>query len=302
MRFNKLPLDISEQVTLLENRGLVVHDKESLKTILKHVSYYHLSIYFRHFLDGENCFLKNTNFEKVWNTYQFDQELRILLLQLLEKIETSLKANVINKVSLSCKNPHWLTDESQFKDLNNYNTKTTEILQRLISSKEEYLIAYFNKYSEPKTPPAWMVFESLTFGQTVLIFNQLQNKHKQNISKSFSVSYKTAGKWMHALSAIRNICAHHGRLWNKEMTTRLHIKVKGYEEIFSKDRPNRLFNYLVVMQIFLTDINNDQDFIIQLQSLIEGYQINISHMGFPVNWKERLEEVKRVVTKNNYDR
>jgi len=48
-KYNKKPLTIDEQVSLLENRGLIIENKEELKYYLKNLSYYHLSVYFKHY-------------------------------------------------------------------------------------------------------------------------------------------------------------------------------------------------------------------------------------------------------------
>jgi len=73
MEYNKSPKTIEEQIELLKERGLIVKDEEKLKRYLKNISYYHFSIYFKHF-QKDNIFIEGTTFENVLNIYVFDQK------------------------------------------------------------------------------------------------------------------------------------------------------------------------------------------------------------------------------------
>lgn len=294
-KYTKKALNVKEQEDLLRERGLIIADSQKLQNILANISYYHLSIYFKHFQHDDDSFIENVTFEDVWNVYVFDQKLRLLLLDLLERIEKSFKSRVVREVSLACDNPCWLEQTSLFKDQQNYQEKTIPILQNLKNSKELYLQSYFQNYSEPAIPPAWIVFESLTFGQSVMIFRQLDNSYQKIIAKTYNVSFKTVGPWMYALSIVRNICAHHSQLWNREIVVGLSTGVGVFEGCFSEDRPKRLFNYLVVIQIFLSNFNATSDWVARLEELVDEYDVEISHMGFPRDWALRLQKSRKVV-------
>lgn len=45
MKFNKPPLTIDEQITLLESRNLLIEDKAKARIALENISYYRLSSY-----------------------------------------------------------------------------------------------------------------------------------------------------------------------------------------------------------------------------------------------------------------
>lgn len=302
--YSKKIITVGEQIKLLTDRGLIIDDLEKTKRILSAISYYHISIYFKHFQNEDDSFIAGTHFKEVWDIYVFDQKLRLLLLGYLEQIEQSFKTSLIRDISTTLGTAHWLSDETHFRDKYNYQSKTQSIIDGLKSSKELYLQSYFEKYQEPTIPPSWMVFESLTFGQSVMIYRQLDIDFHREIAKRYYLPYITIGKWMYPLTLIRNICAHHSRLWNREMTTSLHLDIKGYNQCFSTDRPNRLFNYLVVMQILLYSFRKDTSFVEKIDDLVTEYNINISHMGFPDDWKLKIKKTKEIFIKRkeNYEK
>ncbi len=92
----KPPLSIDEQINLLIERGLIA-DYGQLKETLNHISYYKLSGYFYIYQDKTtNQFKPDTDFRDIINLYNFDQELRKILLGYLHIIEISLASQISN--------------------------------------------------------------------------------------------------------------------------------------------------------------------------------------------------------------
>ena len=115
--FNKGALTAEEQITLLiKQRGLVVNDKESAINLISRIGYYHLSSYMRNFQTGDkHLFLPKTEFGDIINLYNFDNELRQLVFNAIEKIEIAYKAAISN---VMCKrfNSHWFYNSEVFID------------------------------------------------------------------------------------------------------------------------------------------------------------------------------------------
>jgi abortive infection bacteriophage resistance protein len=91
MQYNKPFQSIDQQLILLSQRGLVI-DIDAAH-YLKHLNYYRLSGYWLPFYE-DSCthqFKTNTQFPDVLNLYIFDRELRLLLLDAIERIEVSVK-------------------------------------------------------------------------------------------------------------------------------------------------------------------------------------------------------------------
>lgn len=296
MEYNKPPKTIDEQVNLLKERGLIINDEDKLKRYLTNISYYHFSIYFKHFQKNDE-FIKDTSFEDVLNIYVFDQKLRILLLDVLERIEKSFKCRLAYEMALFSSDSCWIANTKYFQNVVEHNNRIIELLENLRYSKEIYIRHFYEKYDSPKYPPIWMVIETLTFGECVMIFNQLLPEYRKIIAETYRINKKFISNWFHALSIIRNFCAHHSRLWNREMVIILSQKHGLYKNLFNNENGNRLFNYLIVMQIINCKFNPTSKWIERLEQIINEHNINISHMGFPDDWKERLQKIINIEEK-----
>ncbi len=87
MKYAKPPLTISDQIKLLEGRGLIISDKIKAEKYLANISYYRLSAYLYPFKNLANDeYAKGTTFENVLDSYLFDRELRLLIFDAIERI------------------------------------------------------------------------------------------------------------------------------------------------------------------------------------------------------------------------
>lgn len=298
MQYNKPPKNIKEQIKLLRDRNLIINDEEKLSKYLFNISYYHFSIYFKHFQKNDH-FIEGTTFEDVLNIYVFDQKLRLLLADVLERVEKSFKCRVIYEMAIKHNDSHWIANEKYFDDKENYYRRTMEILDNLKNSKELCIKHYYKKYSSPEYPPTWTIIESLTFGQVVMIYGQLTKDNQKIIADSYNLDKKHIRSWMYSLSVIRNFCAHHSRLWNRKMIVSLNKKIGLYKDIFSNSQKNRLWDYLVVLQIINCKFNPDSKWIEKLKDLILSHKIDVSYMDFPENWQDLFDDIKNIELKNN---
>ncbi len=85
MTFHKPSLSIDQQLDLLIQRGMIVADKKVAKHCLSHINYYRLRAYWQPFemidnSDEVHFFKPNVHFNVIIFIYNFDRELRLLLL------------------------------------------------------------------------------------------------------------------------------------------------------------------------------------------------------------------------------
>ena len=289
--YNKPPLTTAEQIALLKSRGLVVEDEKKLEYYLSNVSYYHLSIYFKHY-QHDDTFYEGITFEDVLRIYIFDNKLRFLLLELLERVEKSFKCRMAYELSVEKNDAHTLLDEDIYSNKEKHAEAVSILTDEFNKSREVSQIHYREVYSEPPLPPIWMSVEILSFGQCVKICKSLKRDYKNKIARTYGEDEKFVMSWMHCLSALRNNCAHHSRLWNRDLTIIPKTNHRKYQKYFVADN-KRLYNYLVVLQLLLRDISPESSWLEKMKVLIEEYQINSSHMGFPPDWEARLRDIAR---------
>jgi abortive infection bacteriophage resistance protein len=211
-------LDYKEQISLLKERGLHFDDEKQALNLLEKVSYYRLSSYWHPFLKDKQkkIFIENSNFEDVSKLYDFDADLRRIVMSELGKIEVTVRSKMVHILSLS-NDSFWLEKKDLFSSFKEYVTTASKIIGEVKRSDESFMIDFKNEYSN-ETPPAFMVMETTTFGTLSKLYKNLKvSEYKREIAHFFGLSIDILESWLHSLSYVRNICAHHSRLWNKRL-------------------------------------------------------------------------------------
>jgi len=91
--FAKPATTFPQQVSLLKQRGMTIDDSAEAEFYLRHLNYYRLGAYWLPFESDHTShqFRSNTHFNDVLNLYIFDRELRLLVLDAIERIEVSVR-------------------------------------------------------------------------------------------------------------------------------------------------------------------------------------------------------------------
>lgn len=293
MRYTKIPLTADQHVELLNKRGLIIEDEDRAKKYLNNVGYFRLSGYMYHLqsTDGKHNFKNGTKFDDIIFHYQFDKKLRAVMLGYLERIEIALRARLTDKFSNSY-GFYWYTDKSLFEDYGIFDSINDEITEHFADPQERFLKAFKNKYTSESTPPSNMALEILTLGKLSRLYRGLRNKaQKVEIADDFHLPSTILSSWFIYLTNVRNICAHHSRLWNKKVTADRPLIPKRKKYQFNGEIPID-FNTTVYGIISMTDrllyaINPTNCFIDKIIGLIDTYPaINTKSMGFTDDWKE----------------
>jgi abortive infection bacteriophage resistance protein len=292
MDFNKSSLSIDEQIALLQKRGMLIDGLDKAKHYLKHISYYKLSGYWFTFLKephSEHLFKQDTEFRAVINTYFFDRKLRLLLFDQIERLENSFKTQLIHIYSRSF-GSHWFYEDKIYKK-ESYKDKFIDILtDNVAKSKEIFIEHYKHHYNNPKLPPSWMSLEISTLGQVSLLYKNLKPSHeKKEIANSFGIDHIVLESWMESLSFIRNVCAHHARLWNKQLPIKPLRPKNPYNEWINilpdTDKFDRIYLILAIIYYLSKVISPNTSFNEKLKVLLDEYDKLPKHyMGFPKDW------------------
>ena len=299
-KFEKESLTVEEQLNLLIKRNLKVNDFDSAVKILKRVGYYHLSSYMRLFQKGEeHTFENGVEFADLINLFNFDSELRHITFKAIEKIEIAYRVAISN---IMCKKygSHWFENKQTFKTQKDLQTNKeidyVEICKSIILKEirkkddeyaETFIANYYKKYETPALPPFWMVVETFTIGSLNKLYQNINPKDRREIVKylGFQSDVKFVGfsNWLYALSVIRNICAHHSRLFNRIFR----ISPSKHEKIveFSGVENNRFYYIAMIINYYLITIAQDNSYESDLQILFGKYRnIDKTKMGFPSDW------------------
>ena len=288
--FDKPPFSYLQQLEQLQERGLQIPNIKKATHLLESISYYRLSGYWYPLLaDKENhTFKESATFDTAFNLYCFDRELRVLIIQELEKIEVSIRAKMIYLLSHQ-NGAFWYQDATLFKNQINHSKTLVSLDSEYRRSDADFIVAFRSKYSNP-LPPSWMLLELTSFGTLSSLFSNLKpTRTKRNIANYFGLDENTFASWMHSIVYIRNVCAHHSRLWNRVMSIQpiKPITTRKTWLINSAVANNKTYFILSMILYLLQTINPNNSFSQRFQTLLEKYpNVDTRAMGFPSNWKE----------------
>jgi abortive infection bacteriophage resistance protein len=283
-----LPTDL---IPLLKNRGLSIEDEQQAISYLTNIGYFRLSAYCYPLLEkpkNDHVYKIDATFDLVMNMYRFDKKLRIMLFNEIEKIEIAIRSAMSNWISNGLNDVFWMTDAKHFKSPAIF-AKTIDIIQSEINkSKEEFIVHFHNKYSNPY-PPAWMIAEIIPFGTLCSTFNNLKYKSIQKkIANYFGLSVPAFSSWIVSLVSLRNLCGHHNRTWNKENPLIPAPLISPVFPWFDSSTTNmkRIYYRICIIKYLLFTVSPNNTFTEKLKSLFADFPtIDIKAMGFPVNWR-----------------
>jgi len=230
--FEKLPLTYDDQLSLLESRGLIAENRPKALFLLENISYYRLSAYWYPLqVDRQNHqFRQGSRFTTAFQYYCFDKELRKLVSNELEKIEISVRAKMIYILSHEY-GPFWYEKSELFRNPGGHAFSIAKIEQEFNRSDEQFIKSFKKKYLDP-LPPSWMIFEIISFGSLSTMYSKLRpGRTVKEIASHYGLPSPVFESWLHCQVYLRNVCAHHSRLWNRDWSPALQFhssEVSGF--------------------------------------------------------------------------
>lgn len=260
------------------------HDEEKAKYYLENLNYYRLGGYWLIFEENHEShqFRDNTYFEDVLNLYIFDRELRLLLLDAIERIEVSIRSKLAYHLAESFGSHAHLKAEI-FSSSLKYEKTFSKLKAEIDRNKSEIFIKHhLDKYSE-ELPPIWVSVEVMTMGQISSWYSNIKDrKYRQVIAKYYGLDEKILSSFLHHLTIVRNTSAHHSRVWNRKFTIDFSLPnfPKELNEKFNPASKKYIYNTLVMCEYLLNIISEDSSWKKRLDYLISKHNIDVKRMGF----------------------
>lgn len=293
MKFTKPSVSIADQISLLEGRGLSVPVHAHARHCLQHISYYRLRAYWLPFEDaapapGDHKFKPNTSFDDVLALYTFDRRLRLLVMDAVERIEVSLRGSWAHHLAMKY-GPHGYLEPTLYDRADRYAQAFTSLIEEINRSKDTFIVHYRNKYDDPEHPPIWMTAEVISLGQLSKWLGNLKLRpDRQAIAKPYGLDEKVLVSLAHHLTYVRNICAHHGRLWNKQFTVTMIVpnSPAALKLAMNTASARRLYNTLAVLGYLMGIVAPGTTWRHHLVELMDSCPLaDETAMGFPQNWR-----------------
>lgn len=273
----------------MKSRGLSFRAPERALHYLRFTGYFRLMGYSLEFQAQdpglpEHSFLPGIDFEDILDNYFFDRDLRLLLLRAIHRVEVALRT-CINTTLSEKHGPHWYLDSKHFSDLRNHSDFVAEIEHEVGRSRDLFIEHHQRKYSSPSLPPSWMVGEILSFGAWSRAYKNMTVENRKLIAKHFRIHEVTCKSWSHTVSVLRNLCAHHSRLYNRVFT--VSPKITSDIPVMDHQTSRTMYCQASILQAFLNVIAPGSSWAHQLRELLRTRpRITQERMGFPENWFE----------------
>ena len=288
--YTKTHKTFEEQVELLKKRNLIISNEPYCLKKLSHINYYRLSAYFLPLQHTKGSpeggmFFDGTTFENILEHYFFDVELRKIVFKAIEAIEVYFRTQIAYHHALSYDAFGYLKQEN-FTVSDEFFEKVTSAIREETSRSSETFIDHFKEKYHTTDLPIWAMVEVVSMSTLSKIYTMLKTKEQQSVIKQLhGVSKDVFSSWLHALTVIRNICAHHSRFWNKTLGVSFKIprKISMFENLVG----NKAFFALSVIAYILDAIGEDLDFVGEIKGLLNAHPtIDKNAMGFVEGWED----------------
>ena len=291
MEYSKSPISHIQQIEMLKERGLLIHDEGQALKQLNIISYFRLANYLRPMeLDKVTHQLKpNSYFENALSLYYFDKKLRALVFTAIQSIEIALRTRMIHNVSMKY-GAFWFMDNSICIDERMFQDNLSRIQQEVKRSKEDFIQEHFNKYQSPSLPPVWKTLEVISFGTLSKLYcNLSDNAIKKQIAREFDLpQHLYLESWIKCAAVLRNCVAHHARIWNRRfpLKPQLPHKLSGAWIDVSHTEQVKFYAQLCYLAYMQDRIHPDNTFKKELLDLLKSHpNVDTRAMGFPENWQ-----------------
>lgn len=279
-------------VEILKSRGLSIENEAKAESYLINIGYFRLSAYFYPLLQipkTEHTYKVGSSFSQVLNIYRFDKKLRLLIFNEIEKIEVAIRSIVINTGCEYYGDIFWMTNRSNFINISYFDKFKNDLSIDLSKSSEDFITHFVSTYDND-FPPAWCIAEIISLGNICHIFKNIKDQSlKKKIAAQFGLHHSVFESWIMTLAGLRNICCHHGRLWNRMMKLKPvipYVTIKPWLLDTEIVDIQRIYYRLCIIEYLLFSISPNNSFKIRLLNLLKQYpNVDILAMGFTPQWQ-----------------
>lgn len=293
MEYTKPPLTFERQAQKLIERGLIANADELIKRLCA-VNYYRFSAYLYPFRnpDPDDTYKPGTTLDMVWKHYTFDRQLRVLVMDAVERVEVAVRTQLVYHFSHHY-GPFGYANRVNFPklDQDRFSLWLHEMDSESSRSRETFIEHFKDKYGDMHNRlPIWMLAEIMSFGKMLTLFNGVDDDMRRTIAREYGIEDRLLQSWLGALNVVRNICAHHGRLWNRELGYKIFIPRKQkYPQWHAPVEigNDRMFAVLTVLRFLLRYVAPTSQWAERLKELFRKYpDVPIRWMGFPDHWEK----------------
>lgn len=209
-----------QRVAHLRARGLVIPRPTVAARKIEVIGYERLRIYFlarRQLNVPGRPFVPGTSYHDIIALYEGDALLRDVCFAAVGQFEILLRNSISEAVSQAY-DSHSYLNSAAFKDPASHISAIRSLSDVYEKSHDARAKHYRNTYGDPYLPAIWTLKEFLTFGRSSNLYRCLSGTLRTTVAADFGVpSDEVFESWVTCMVDVRNICAHHDRLFNRKL-------------------------------------------------------------------------------------
>lgn len=282
-------MDIPAQIENLKNSNLIIEDEEEAARILQRISYYRLiKAYGPSFkVKKTGRYRDRTTFNQIYRVYEFDNQLRHLLIPYLQDIEITFRCQISNHFSVKYGVLGYL-DKGNFDEAASFGDLSSKIDRCLIQSKDSPIVKNFqHNYIDGKVP-LYAAIELFTFGTLAQFYASMKIEDRKMIASLYEgVNEHYLSSWLVSIGYVRNLCSHFNRLYKKNLVKKPLLYRKQDGDVDN----SKLYSVLCCMRYLCKGSGEWRGFVNALDDLLEEYSdcVKPSGIGCIENgWKDKL--------------
>lgn len=319
--YTKPHLTFADQLRLLKSRGLIIDDEAEAEHLLSVIGYYRLSGYwysYRRRLDGadrDDQFVEGTNLRQVVRLYDTDRRLKLHVLDAVERIEIGIRVMIGFTLGrrgayahLEARNLDGRFTQSSGGRPSTYDRWLRKVLAAQTRSSEDFVLHFQDKYDGRL--PVWVMTEILDFGSMSYLFQGLKAPDRNEIAARLGILDRhgdgnggALANWLRVLNYVRNVCAHHSRLWNRNLADQLapsHLhSIPDLHHLTDREVSHfRIYSTLCIVAFLPARVGQGPQWAAQVRQLISeeipACGRGLHELGIPGGWSAERPWVGRV--------
>lgn len=289
--YTKKWLSIEGQIEKLKKGGLVIEDEATAADFLRHLNCYRFSGYGLAFEKFRHAFEPGTTFKQIRNAYEFDRALRDLVYESMEVIEMDIRTTVAYTYGETY-GAFGHVDPGNFYKQFDHKQWHRQLRSETKRSSERFVEHFKNQYQEFPNLPIWAVTEIMSFGTLSRMIEGMEKKDIKRVATHYRMQPLHFVSCLHHLVYIRNIRAHHARLWDRQWSIKPTLPPGKKWSAPLLPGNDRLFASLLLQSALMQHCAAEQNFVKcwreRIETLIQSKCPKcidpLSHMGLSPDW------------------
>lgn len=230
-----------EQLDLLKARHMLIEDEAAALALLQRIGYYTLSGYSYPFrqpaMKGAQTarFRLGTSIAQVRALWEFDNRLRSAAFVAIQQVETYLRALLAYTLGAIDPMIHRKPELLSIDRTDLYDEWLAKLDRKVSNSREDFIV-HHREYRQGVIP-VWVAIDILDWGGLTYLHNFAPTEIRENVAAQFQLSAAQLKSWLRALNVVRNVCAHHGRFFNRRYSIKPKLPGQGNFKSLDAVRP-----------------------------------------------------------------